>query len=193
MTSDLEYIHMEHMYSRLYDENMRRIFRRTDVIFNKTDFAVKTPMAEKRKKEEALDIESEYCPVEESPCQLNWLEGGAQRLDQPCHSQRDRRPPVRYGLDEVADMTGVDHVAYRVCQIKEPNTIEETFASEHGKQWKAATDSEFKLVDSRTWELNDLPEGREAIGCKWVSRIKHTSDGKAERFKGRLVAKGYSH
>ena len=79
------------------------------------------------------------------------------------------------------------------CQIKEPNTIEETFASEHGKQWKAATDSEFKaLMDSRTWELNDLPEGREAIGCKWVSCIKNTSDGKAERFKGRLVAKGYS-
>ena len=158
-----------------------------------SDFAVKTPMAEKRKKEEALYIESESCPVEESPCQLNWLEGGAQRLDQPRHSQRDRRPPVRYGFDEVADMTGVDHVAYRVCQIKEPNTIEETFASEHGKQWKAATDSEFKaLMDSRTWELNDLPEGREAIGCKWVSHIKHTSDGKAERFKGRLVAKGYS-
>ena len=175
---------------RLYDENMRRIFRRTDVI---SDFAVKTPMAKERKKEEALYVESESCPVEESPCQFNWLEGGEQRLDQPRHSQRDLRPPVRYGFDEVADMTGVDHVAYRVCQIKEPNTIEETFASEHGKQWKAATDSEFKaLMDSRTWELNDLPEGREAIGCKWVSRIKHTSDGKAERFKGRLVAKGYS-
>ena len=85
------------------------------------------------REKEALYIESESCPVEESPCQLNWLEGGAQRLDQPRHSQRDRRPPVRYGFDEVADMTGVDHVAYRVCQIKEPNTIEETFASEHGK------------------------------------------------------------
>ena len=87
---------------RLYDENMRRIFRRTDVIFRFCS------------QDEALYIESESCPVEESPCQLNWLEGGAQRLDQPRHSQRDQRPPVRYGFDEVADMTGVDHVAYRV-------------------------------------------------------------------------------
>ena len=69
------------------------------------------------KKEEALDIEPEFCPVEESPCQLNGLEDGAQWLDQPSHSQRDWRPPGRYGfdefarIDEVADMTGVDHVA----------------------------------------------------------------------------------
>ena len=47
-------------------------------------------------------------------------------------------------------------------------------------------------MDSQTWELVDLPEGREAIGCKWVSRVKHISDGKVERFKGRLVAKIYS-
>ena len=48
------------------------------------------------------------------------------------------------------------------------------------------------LMDSQTWELVDLPEGREAIGCKWVFRVKHISDGKVERFKGRLVAKIYS-
>ena len=78
-----------------------------------------------------------------------------------------------------------------MCQIEEPNTIEEAFASEHGKQWKAATDSEFKaLMDSQTWELVDLPERRAAIGCKWVFRGKHTSDVKVERFKGRLDAKG---
>ena len=56
---------------RLYDEDTRRIFKSRDVIFNETDFAVKTPMAKKRKKEEVLDIEPESCPVEESPCQLN--------------------------------------------------------------------------------------------------------------------------
>ena len=38
----------------------------------------------------------------------------------------------------------VDHVAYNVCQIKEPVTIKEVFAGEHGKQWKAAADLEFE-------------------------------------------------
>lgn len=29
--------------------------------------------------------------------------------------QRERRPPVRYGLDEFADVAGVNHVTYNVC------------------------------------------------------------------------------
>ncbi len=37
-----------------------------------------------------------------------------------------------------------------------------------------------------------LPEGREAISCRWVFKVKHDGCGKIERFKGRLVAKGYS-
>ena len=38
----------------------------------------------------------------------------------------------------------------------------------------------------------DLPEGRKAIGCKWVFKIKRGADGEVERYKARLVAKGYS-
>ena len=39
------------------------------------------------------------------------------------------------------------------------------------------------------WDLVPLPEGREAIGCKWVFKVKYDSNGKVERFKGCL---GYS-
>ena len=67
---------------------------------------------------------------------------------------------VKYGSDEFADMAEFDHVAYNVCQIKEPATITEAFTSDHGKQWKATADLEFKaLRDNQTWELVDLPDG----------------------------------
>ena len=75
----------------------------------------------------------------------------------------------------------------------EPKTIGEALASEHSKGWKAAADSKYKsLMENETWELVELPKDWEAIGCKWVFKVKHTSEGKVERFKGRLVAKGYA-
>ena len=38
----------------------------------------------------------------------------------------------------------------------------------------------------------ELPQGRKPIGCHWVFSIKHHADGSTERYKVRLVAKGYS-
>ncbi len=54
-------------------------------------------------------------------------------------------------------------------------------------------DTEYEsLIKNEAWELVDLPKGREAIASKWVFKVKHTSDGKVDRFKGHLVARGYS-
>ena len=38
----------------------------------------------------------------------------------------------------------------------------------------------------------DLPPGKQPVGCKWFFTIKHTPEGKVERYKARLVAKGYT-
>ena len=43
-----------------------------------------------------------------------------------------------------------------------------------------------------TWILIDMPQHKNVIGCKWVYKIKHRSDGSVERHKARLVAKGYT-
>jgi len=48
------------------------------------------------------------------------------------------------------------------------------------------------LADNNTWVLIDLPPGKTAIGCRWVYKVKHHSDGSIERFKARLVAKGHN-
>uniref|UniRef100_A0A2N9GPT0 Reverse transcriptase Ty1/copia-type domain-containing protein n=1 Tax=Fagus sylvatica TaxID=28930 RepID=A0A2N9GPT0_FAGSY len=40
--------------------------------------------------------------------------------------------------------------------------------------------------------ITDLPPGKHPIGCKWVYKVKLKADGSSERYKARLLAKGYS-
>ena len=42
------------------------------------------------------------------------------------------------------------------------------------------------------WDLVELPHGCKPVGCKWVFKTKRDSSGKIERYKARLVVKGYS-
>jgi len=48
------------------------------------------------------------------------------------------------------------------------------------------------LNANHTWQLISLPEGKKTIGCRWVYKIKHKSDGTLDRYKADLVAKGYT-
>ena len=47
------------------------------------------------------------------------------------------------------------------------------------------------LISNRTWKLVDLPPGCKTIGCKRVLRKKLKPDGSINKFKVRLVAKGF--
>ena len=48
------------------------------------------------------------------------------------------------------------------------------------------------LQKNETWELVDRPPGKKPIGCWWVYTVKCKPNGTIERFKVRLVAKGYT-
>ena len=75
-------------------------------------------------------------------------------------------------------------------EISEPRTFDEALTNPQAKSWKKAADSKHhSIIDNNTWDLVELPEGREAISCKWVFKIKYDGEGKVERFKSRLVAK----
>ncbi|CAI5721251.1 unnamed protein product [Peronospora destructor] len=65
--------------------------------------------------------------------------------------------------------------------------------SSDATKWKEACDSECdSLIKNDTWDVVPLPKGRKAIGCRWVFRVKENQDGEVERYKARLVTKGFS-
>ncbi|XP_015165801.1 uncharacterized protein [Solanum tuberosum] len=74
--------------------------------------------------------------------------------------------------------------------IREPDTYSEAVTD---KRWVDAMQSEIQALESNnTWVITDLPQGKRAIGCRWIYKVKYKSTGEVERFKARLVAKGYS-
>ncbi|KAG8483306.1 hypothetical protein CXB51_022295 [Gossypium anomalum] len=79
-----------------------------------------------------------------------------------------------------------------LCSIlneKEPSTIAEAFKS---PAWTVAAQAEYRaLLANNTWDLVPLPDGRRAVGCKWIFKVKRHADGSVARYKGRLVVKGY--
>ena len=77
----------------------------------------------------------------------------------------------------------------------EPGSFHEAMerpSPERDHWYKAALDEIQSLLENGTFELVQLPPGRKAVGSKWVFKVKRKADGSVERYKGRLVAQGFS-
>jgi hypothetical protein len=47
-------------------------------------------------------------------------------------------------------------------------------------------------MKTKTWELSEFPKDKNPIGCKWIYKCKFKEDGSIDKYKARLVEKGYS-
>ncbi|CAI7926750.1 unnamed protein product, partial [Closterium sp. NIES-53] len=97
------------------------------------------------------------------------------------------------GEDEESDYEECAFAFFSPVEMPgEPTTLKEALESSDSEEWKKAMESELKSIkENGTWELVELPEGRKAITSKWLFKIKSDADGKIERYKSRLMAKGY--
>ncbi|CAI7866778.1 unnamed protein product, partial [Closterium sp. NIES-54] len=75
---------------------------------------------------------------------------------------------------------------------EEPASMEEALAGADREKWLVSRDAEYQsLLENGTWDLVVLPEGKKAVQCKWVLRIKTDDKGQVTIYKSRLVAKGF--
>ena len=56
---------------------------------------------------------------------------------------------------------------------------------------EAVNDEINSIMQNHTWELVNLPLGNKPIGCKWIFKRKLQTNGTIDKYKTRLVAKGY--
>ncbi|KAH9684825.1 retrovirus-related pol polyprotein from transposon RE2 [Citrus sinensis] len=144
---------------------------------------------------------------------------GNQNIQTPTRPQRDRRPPA-YLQDYCtlashnsthADLASLSpgkkyplhnfisyhrfSPAHKSFLSAITSTTEPSFFHEAVKlpEWHKAMEDEITALEkNNTWTLTHLPDGKKAIGSRWVYKIKYQSDGTIERYKARLVAKGYT-
>ena len=95
-------------------------------------------------------------------------------------STRIRKPNPKYANAAIEEE----------ASVKEPDTFEE--ASQNSEWIKAMEEEITALEQNQTWDLVPKPRDVKAISCKWVYKIKRRPDGSIERYKARLVARGFS-
>ena len=72
----------------------------------------------------------------------------------------------------------------------DPVLFDEAIKSE---KWRRAMDAKMEAIQKNdTWELTKLPKGAKKIGVKWVYKKKFNEIGEVDKYKARLVVKGYS-
>ena len=204
--------HKGHRGYKLMEKGSNRVFYRTDVTFDESNFRLtEDKPAERRDEAPTVEVEVRISgsrtsqpvkvPVEEPARQREDPEVVAaprERETEPVaeHSRpiRDRKQVIHYGLEEQLNCAE-EVIASALCaaELDEPKTMNEAKKRPDAKKWlQAAQDEMNSLLEHDTWSLTKPPPGRKIISSKWVFKIKHDENGEAERYKYRLVAQGYT-
>ena len=74
----------------------------------------------------------------------------------------------------------------------EPSCYKEAMSKDDKLKWEQAMESEMDSIEkNQTWELVQLPKGKNALLCKWVYKLKVISDNAKPKYKAHLVSKGF--
>jgi ATP-binding cassette subfamily B (MDR/TAP) protein 1 len=124
--------------------------------------------------------------------------------DAPEHEEQEQieseTPEVRWSIRERRPLAWhseyftESNIAYcLLTEDGEPSTFHEAIKSTDVSMWMTAMQEEIEaLHKNNTWDLVPLPQGRKAIGNKWVYKIKRDDNDQVERYRARLVVKGYA-
>lgn len=86
----------------------------------------------------------------------------------------------------------VGHQAFlaTIDEIQEPKSFREAVRHKH---WREAMEREVEALEQNgTWTLEEVPRGKNVIDSKWVFKVKYKPNGDLDKYKARLVARGFT-
>ncbi|GJS86684.1 RNA-directed DNA polymerase, eukaryota [Tanacetum coccineum] len=99
----------------------------------------------------------------------------------------------KYGLEKYVTYTNLNTSNYYFSTIlnksSKPSSYSEAFKNPN---WVEAMNNEIEALNrNNSWTICDLSIRRKVVGSKWLWKIKYKSTGEIERYKARVVAKGF--
>ncbi|KAD2393513.1 hypothetical protein E3N88_40490 [Mikania micrantha] len=130
------------------------------------------------------------------PCLKKELPSSSMPVDEIVHDEDQEQleaeevEPRRSKRQRIEKSFGPDFLTYMV--EGEPQTYRDAVTSSEGPQWKEAIKNEIdSILQNHTWELLDLPPGCKPLGYRWIFKRKMKADGSIDKYKARLVIKGF--
>ena len=78
-----------------------------------------------------------------------------------------------------------------VIDCGEITCYKEAIHIDDSKKWEMAMQSEYNsILANKTWYLTSLPEGKQALPCKWIYKKNYSVEDLDSNYKARLVANG---
>jgi transposase InsO family protein len=107
-----------------------------------------------------------------------------------------KRRPIRTQRQTAALLHSLHAHAVAVgnSHIADPSTYDEAMRSEQATEWQQACQAEIdSLMHKGVFEpVPKLPAGKNLMSTRWVFKAKYDSNGVLEKFKARLVVRGFS-
>ncbi|KAD3336335.1 hypothetical protein E3N88_31854 [Mikania micrantha] len=129
-------------------------------------------------------------------CLKKELSSSSKPVDEIVHDEDQEQleaeevEPRRSKSQRIEKSFGPDFLTYMV--EGEPQTYRDAVTSSEGPQWKEAIKNEIdSILQNHTWELVDLPPGCKPLGYRWIFKRKMKADGSIDKYKARLVIKGF--